>query len=478
MSTSSGLPGTVYGLRQQSTPPQDEADSAHAPTPQPTPGQEASSTTPPNQDKPTSCRLGREPELERPYPLNGMAARRYQGFTSSHPDEEVPAKYLQLSYQDKAAWAIRHTAAASEHHRRRIGAHMAGGRQPVIAVANSKSSTKTISALHLAMNISRDTQKFVVVMPTTMNKSTATVARMAGIDEDCRLPIRELHERIGDFDNYRTFSGRIPRMKNLNVGIIAEDPRGKKAQGYSPWEFLRIVLTILPNVDVLILDLANDEFDLEAESNIAYFAVRLAHALVLPYKSGDPVTKGTLADTVWELRDDTKPWEFDPSKAKLTPRHIRTLFESTGYTIPTPDKVTHATVVANIFKPGHKPADFARLMRPAEGSHIPQWKGYGHHVPADPYISRIDVDKKNEEEQIPPSNFTKIQPATDLAFLAVTGDTLDVAEDAEQLVRECSKPFAHLWAKAYASKTPDVIDGDLTLISPTRLRPESSRKEN
>ena len=89
-------------------------------------------------------------------------------------------------------------------------------------------------------------------------------------------------------------------------------------------------------------------------------------------------------------------------------------------------------------------------------------------------VSRIDVNEENEEEQIPPSDLTQNQPETNLAFLAMTGDVLDEAADAEKLVEERSKQFEHLWSEAYAARTPDVIDDALSLISPTRPRPESS----
>lgn len=447
------------------TPPQSDPKS-----PTQSNDEQGDDSTPENPQSPTDAVLMNSTKLKLPerVPVTGWSKKRYDGFVARNPNQPVPENFRKLSPRDEAYWNREHLKMRREHHTGRIKNNMRDGVQPIIAVANTKSSTKTVTALHVAMNISYLSGKFVVVLPATMNTSTATLGRMAGIDDGRRLSIRELHERIEEFKDWRALAGALPMMDKFNTRIVSEDRRGQKTQGYTPWEFLHIVLTILPNVDVLVLDLANDNLDLENDS-IGYFAARLAHALILPFKSGDPVSKNTLRDTVWELRDDVEPWEFNPHTAHLTPRDLRSLYENTGYTIPTPDKVALATVVANIFKPGDQPVDFKWLMR-AEAARVPKWSGTGHHVPADPYISRIDI-KDNGDELIPPCNLDLIQPETDAAFLEITADTLDVAKEIEGRAARNSSAFCHLWQRAEQQNLLDVVNDTLSLISPVSPNP-------
>jgi len=461
---SSGYVGHTYEAPSSDTDtgvPEPGAQPAHSPAPQ---GAGQTQAAPPVvRPRPR----GKQLPLPKPYPLTGRQGKKYQKFLKENPDKEVPEEFLKLNAIDAKTWEKKHFQLRYDDDVDRICGHMSTGVQPIFAVANTKSASKTITALHVGLEISSRTGKFGIVFPATLNTGTATLGRMSGVENGRLLTVAQFNERIGDYSDYRPFSGRIPRMKDSNLGVIAEKRRGERTDGYNPWDFLHNILTILPYVDFLILDLGND--NLQTDS-IGYFAARLAHALILPYKSGDPVSKDTLRDTIWALRDDTKPWVFDPTKADLSPRQIKCLYEDTGYLISTPDKVAAAIVVANIFKPGDRSTDFERLMRPDEGSDkLPTktWTGSGTQVPADPYISRIDVSEEDTDERIPPCDLTRIMPVTDLAFMDVTADTLDVAAAAQRYVKDRSRQFRQYWESAFSNKTPDVVDPNLVSISPT-----------
>jgi hypothetical protein len=295
--------------------------------------------------------------------------------------------------------------AETDWHIKRLRHLAALGIQPIIAFCNIKSGSKTTAALYVGSLIAEYTRKNVVALPATHNSATSTLAAMAGIAEGETITISEYSNDIDEFGVYRTLSQRVPRTE-FGLGVISEDPNstideenGTEAVQREAYDtFDKVIRTTLPNVDVLLLDLGNDNIE---RYNIALSAARFADVLNLVALKTATYSKLTMRKTFTG---------YSTGKALDLPENKEPL---PGERFSPSDKVLASNLIMSGVGLGET-IDFDELTRPPEQMmHAPdqvRWHGHGFCVPYDPYIAREDGSV---------CDITKIMPETKLAFLRI-----------------------------------------------------------
>lgn len=261
------------------------------------------------------------------------------------------------------------------------------GIRPIIVVANIKSAGKSTDSIGMATVIAEYARNMVLLVPSTTNTATATAGLMAGITGDA-ITVDEYMQNIKIYGAYRALSQKVPRTKN-GLGVIVED--SKSAADVDDASkvklFMEMIDVTIPNVDVLVLDLGNDNISLRS---IALQAARLGHVLNFPFLMDNPVTHDTLRRTLDGYNTDAGI----PDEIR---EELYQGFENRSYTgvdITTQDKVEHSIVIANKVPAGTH-VDFTDFTRSrsqgASAVDLPTWKGTGIGVPDEPSFARNDA---------------------------------------------------------------------------------------
>ncbi len=285
--------------------------------------------------------------------------------------------------------------------------HLASlGVQPVICVANVKSSGKSSTALGMGTVIAEYTRKMTILIPSTANTATVTVGRMAGITGNM-LPIDEYLTHVRMYGTFRTLERRLPRTKwGLGVIVESNNSSANDADDALIVPYMEAIDVTLPNVSALILDLGNDNI---SRRSIATQAARLSNVLVLPFMEDAPVTHVSLKDTIkFYNTDDGIPedvWHELYSNFRNK--------EATGITVPTREKVNRSILVAT--KAGGK-VDFDHFARSSDqgvnSADLKPWNGTGICVPSDASIGRKDA-----AGELMPFDFDAIGQETKISYL-------------------------------------------------------------
>lgn len=289
------------------------------------------------------------------------------------------------------------------------------GIRPIMAFCNIKSAGKTTDLLYVAAVIAQYTRRFVLAIPATQNNATSTLALMAGISEISGITIEELSLRIKELGTYRALSQEVPKTLN-GVGIVSEDANSalKVDNQYNLMKFIELLLDVLPNVDYLMLDLGNDNIQTDT---IALAAARFAHVLNFSYMHMKAVATRSFQNTVSAYNTDLQA----PDAASL-PNHDA--LKLTGFFTPTPEKVAHSIVIANL-APLDAGIDYDERMLPSQGAdvrNIERWKGEGFELPYDPYL-----DNEDESGVVKPVDLSKISPVTHKQALRIAVANLEEA---------------------------------------------------
>lgn len=278
------------------------------------------------------------------------------------------------------------------------------GIQPIMSFCNIKSGTKTTNALYVGSVISEITRKKVLVVPATQNTATGTTAVMAGISSANSITVSQLSRDIKDYGAFRVLSSRVP-VTQFGLAVVSEDDNNVqvKKSMYAIEEFRELALTILPNVDVLILDHGNDDIQ---DGSVVLEATRLSHVLNFAFDVTAPITRVMLSRTLRGYNTDT-----DEVDMTLDPN------TQTGRSTSTLDKVAHSVVIATKTSPGAY-TDFEALTTPEEqsvhASPLPKWQGTGVQVPMDDYIATV-----MDGETVSICDLNKIDERTYLQYLEI-----------------------------------------------------------
>lgn len=323
---------------------------------------------------------------------------------------------------------------------------MNDGTRVVISVANSKSGSKTRTALGLASHIARNSSKFVLVLPATKNTATATLAKMAGITvTPSTLTMRRLAHNLDKFRVYGSLSQYAPRVRPIGqkpgYAVIAEDLSSAVGSGgtYTVELFEELVRTVYPNVDVLILDHGND--DIEATS-IGLAAMRMSDVVVMAAREPDPISLETLTDSFRGYQTDV----FTGLTARdIASRGLKFMHELgygddkvvlPGELTSTRDKLRRATLVMSASK-AYDQRSFAKLTWPAnqtvDAEHPPSWNGVGVTVPSEKAFAKKGV--------VVPSDPALLHQATDDAYLELTVAVLRDAVVAQAMAEQAWNGF-------------------------------------
>jgi MinD-like ATPase involved in chromosome partitioning or flagellar assembly len=266
------------------------------------------------------------------------------------------------------------------------------GLQPIISIINIKGgASKTTTALYVGTFISQVTRKTVLVLPTTSNTATSTVAAMAGMEPGTTISVSELSRDIKEYGAYRTVSNRIPRTKPFGLAVVSEDPddNANVTNEYGVDQFGKMVETILPSLDVLILDGGNDNIEL---GSVPLDAARRSTVLVFTSTADRGATVAKTKSTMAAYRTDTL------------------IAENMGeHWVPTPEKVKHAIVVVSKLPQGAE-VDFDALTQSSTDSPDVPFEGRTMTIPDDPYMA-------SDGGTVPVCNIDRIQPDTQLAYL-------------------------------------------------------------
>jgi len=264
------------------------------------------------------------------------------------------------------------------------------GISPVMSFCNIKSGTKTTNALGIGNVIAEYTRKNVLLLPTTANTATGTAALMTGLSGNL-LRVSEYGRNLKELGVPRTLGQRTPRTK-WGLMVVSEDLNSAANEDDAPKtkQFMDMVDTTLPNVDVLLLDHGNDNI---SKWSIALQGVRLSHVLNFPFMVDSPVTHDMVKSTVAGCNTDTGIPEdvlhelYDPFQNK----------NHSGWNVSTIEKVRDSVFLATKTKPGqHVDFDFytTPTYQSANAPEVPTWSGSAICVPEDPSINRIGSDKR------------------------------------------------------------------------------------
>ncbi|MEO5949432.1 MAG: hypothetical protein ABIP74_03440 [Candidatus Saccharimonas sp.] len=286
--------------------------------------------------------------------------------------------------------------------------YLAGlGIQPIICVANVKSSTKTSTVLGVGTVIAEHTRKMTVAMPSTANTATGTIGEMAGITGDV-LTIEEYLHHVDQYGTFRTLEQKLPRT-NWGLGVIVEssDSAANDEDDALIAPYMRAIDVTLPNVSALILDLGNDNI---SKRSIATQAARLSHVLVFPFMFDAPVTHNSLSKTMKGYNTDDGIPE-DVWNEFYENFHNK---DATGLTVATREKVRRSILVATKADSG---VDFAHYAlsdsQSAYADDRKPWDGTGICVPNEPSIGR-KIDGK-----LVPFDYEAIGLETNISYLEI-----------------------------------------------------------
>lgn len=282
------------------------------------------------------------------------------------------------------------------------------GISPVISFCNIKSGTKTTNALGIGNVIAQYTRKNVLLLPTTANTATGTAALMTGLSGNI-LRVSEYARNLKELGVPRTLGQRTPRTK-WGLMVISEDLNSAANEDDAPKtkQFMDMVDTTLPNVDVLLLDHGNDNI---SKWSIALQGVRLSHVLNFPFMVDSPVTHEMIRSTVAGCNTDTGIPE-DVMRELYTPFQNK---DHSGWNVSTLEKVRKSVFLATKTKP-RQHVDFDFFTTPqnqsANAPAVPAWDGSAICVPEDPSINRIGPDNK-----LLPFDLDLLEQVTHIAYL-------------------------------------------------------------
>lgn len=285
------------------------------------------------------------------------------------------------------------------------------GLQPILTFSNIKSGSKTTCALYVAALIAEISRKFVLVIPTTKNTATSTIGMMAGITQGRRITVRELSARIDEFGVYHALSKYVPRTHH-GVGVIVEDKNMALASTdqYDLERFDKVLRTIRPIVDVIILDHGNDDIE---PNSIGLRGIRMSDVLNFVCMLETPISTRSMNTTIHGYFTDT-----------ATPEVTNHSFS--GERMRTSDKVKVSNVIASGWRPSDGEVDFDVLTRyqnqsvTAPSGH--SWEGNGFVVPFDDYIA---------DRSVSITDLAKIAPETYLAYAEIAIANLERAAELE-----------------------------------------------
>jgi len=364
------------------------------------PVQEAPVTPAP---EPPAVKSKKQPPADAVLPTMGWPKFRYWlncRFGQAHKVPVVNDKERRQREQEAFAVAIRQQFQDLEDRKAYLIDYLRWlaaqpGLQPVINVGNIKgSASKTTVSLYLASVIAEFTRKNVLVLPTTNNTATSTVAMMAGIPQGDTITVGELSREIERYDSFRAVSNRVPRTR-FGMGVVSEipDDNVNVRNDYGAPQFVKMVKTILPNVDVLILDNGNDNVEM---GSIPLEAVRMCNVLVLTATANLAPTLNKVSSTMAAYRSDTVRPEDAPESF-----------------IATPNKVQHAVVVVSNV-PDTIEVDFDEITRPTNQSATAPptlpFRGPTLSVPHDSYMA-------SDDGSVSICDIYAIAPATLVVFL-------------------------------------------------------------
>ena len=289
------------------------------------------------------------------------------------------------------------------------------GVRAIMAFCNIKSAGKTTDLLQVLSVIAQYTRRTVLAIPATQNNATSTLALMAGIPEQLGITIEELSRRIKELGTYLALSKEVPKTPN-GVGIVSEDLNNALTvdNNYNLEKFIELLLEALPNVDYVGLDLGNDNIQ---NDSIALAAARFAHVLNFAFLYKKAVATRSFHNTVQGYNTDLRPPEIENSP-------YREVLESTGIFTPTPEKVAHSIVIANLADLDEE-IDFDEHMRPiqrADAAPLPPWNGTGIKMPYDPYL-----DNEDASGVVKPADLSKVTPVTHQQALRIAVANLQEA---------------------------------------------------
>jgi hypothetical protein len=284
-----------------------------------------------------------------------------------------------------------------------------------MAFCNIKSAGKTTDLLQVLSVIAQYTRRMVLAIPATQNSATSTLALMAGVPEEYGITIEELSRRIKELGTYLALSKEVPKTLN-GVGIVSEDFNNALSvdNNYNLEKFMELLLEVLPNVDYVGLDLGNDNIQ---NDSIALAAARFAHVLNFCFLYKKAVATRSFHNTVQGYNTDLRPADVEGSP-------YREVLASTGIFTPTPEKVAHSIVIANL-APLEEEIDFDEHMRPVQRAAavlLPQWEGVGIKMPHDPYL-----DNEDASGVVKPVDLSKVSPVTHQQALKIAVANLQEA---------------------------------------------------
>lgn len=281
------------------------------------------------------------------------------------------------------------------------------GVQPIICVANVKSATKSATSIGIGSAIAEYCRNMSLIIPSTANSATVTVGAMSGISGK-KITIDTYLEKIKEYGDYRALNHHTPRT-HQGLRVIVEDSSSaaNEDDANKVLPFVKAIDVSLPNVDVLIFDLGNDNI---SKRSIALQAARLAHVLVMPFAPDTPITRTTLRSTIAGYISDTgipeDVWQemYDPFEHKA----------ATGLNVSVRDKVKNSILVASKTS---GPVDFAGYAIPkqsADAEDVAPWAGTGITVPYEPIWERKDADGEPV-----PFDYSLIGLETEIGYLEI-----------------------------------------------------------
>ena len=337
-------------------------------------------------------------------------------------DEASEVDYRQQFEQNERAYARMYFQAVTDYLIERLRYLDNLGIRPIMAFCNIKSAGKTTTLLQVLSVIAQYTRRTVLAIPATQNSATSTLALMAGIAKGMGVTIEELSRRIDELDSYRALSTVVPKTPN-GVGIVSEDTNNalNVNDQYNLNKFIELLLKVLPSVDYIGLDLGNDNI---RNDSIALAAARFAHVLNFSYLDRKPVTVRSLENTVAGYNTDT---QLDLRYYRLD--GFEDVLTHTGIGTPTPEKVAHSIVIANL-APIDAVIDYGKHMDPSQrvDSTLPQWAGVGINMPYDAWLDHADGSG-----EVKPVDLARITPVTHQQALRIAVANLEEAARVQKI---------------------------------------------
>ncbi len=352
---------------------------------------------------------------DRPVPKTGGQVRLYKFLNNpvvgiNYRPRLSKAEQAMLEEEERTAQQRRITQLADEAFRQRTAYLIARlrllaklGIQPTISFCNIKSGSKTTVAVYVGSVIAEYTRKNALLLPATQNTATSTAGVVSGIDEGNLITVSELSADIDKYGAYRVVSSRLPLTKH-GLAVVCEDANSviagdEEAEAdYAKEQFDKIVRTLYPNLDVLILDHGNDDI---RRNSIVLSAVRFSDGLNFVSMAPTPISIKTMGQTIDGYNTDTIT-QSNSLENSLP-----------GEAVSTREKVQHSIIAIS----GMRSVDNVDIddltsnrLQSVQDDTPPQWDGKGFYVPYDPYIA---------SEEVSVCDLDKIQPETLQAFLEI-----------------------------------------------------------